>query len=52
MDRRRRALGGGKHRRLPAQPRLIGVLRQVPALSFQRHDIPHLRVNGLKLVDP
>ena len=51
MHRRQRPFRGGVHRGFPAQAGLLRIVRKVATLFFQRHDILHLGVTGLELVD-
>ncbi len=51
MGRRACPFGGGEHGGFPARLGLFGVVRQFPALPFERDDILHLGVAGFKFVD-
>ncbi|MPN31437.1 hypothetical protein SDC9_178911 [bioreactor metagenome] len=51
MNRFATPLELGKHRCLPACLGLLRVVRQLPALALEGHNVTHLRVTGLELVD-
>src|SRR5574343_498006 len=45
------ALDGREHGRLPARLGLFRIMRQFATLALQRHDVTHLHITGLELID-